>query len=133
MDKLQLTRCYQLLTHDDATGVACSPSASVEWSRRDGDVLSSLSSVADFGRRLLLTGVSPADSAQYVCRASNKIGDARATVLLTVDRTLAYSSLYSISSIIRRLFAQQDLQHLGLSRCCETIVDLIFMLLLRRS
>ena len=62
-----------------------SPSVNIEWSRRDGSVLSMSSSVVDYGRRLLLSAVTPSLSGQYVCHASNKIGDATATVLLTVD------------------------------------------------
>lgn len=59
----------------------------IEWTRRDGSVLSSKASASDFGRRMSLTAVSAADSGQYVCHASNKIGDATATTLLTVDGT----------------------------------------------
>ena len=58
---------------------------SINWARRDGSSLSLSSSVVDFGRRLLLSRVRPNDSGQYVCRASNKIGEATATVLLIVD------------------------------------------------
>ena len=41
--------------------------------------------MVDQGRRLRLSSVTPADSGQYCCRASNKIEDASATILLTVD------------------------------------------------
>ena len=61
---------------------------SIDWTRRDGAALSSTASVVDFGRRLSLTAVSSSVSGQYVCHASNKIGDATATVLLTVDGTI---------------------------------------------
>jgi len=66
---------------------------SISWSRRDAAAgLSSTTSALDHGRRLTLTAVSAADSGQYVCRASNKIGDATATVLLAVDGTTTESN-----------------------------------------
>jgi len=82
----------------------CSPSVSIEWMRRDGAALTSSSSVVDYGRRLYLSQVNAADSGQYVCRASNKIGDATATVLLTVDgikhhHITLYLLTLSVSSI----------------------------------
>ena len=91
--------CTDLLSHSECSSSSSSwrwwwwwcccccysPSVNIEWSRRDNSPLSSSSSVVDYGRRLILTTVTPSDSGQYVCRASNKIGDATATVLLTVD------------------------------------------------
>ena len=80
------TACVALLPVTEYDFAACSPSVSIEWSRRDGAALSSsTASVADYGRVLSLRNVTQTDSGQYVCHASNKIGDATATLLLTVD------------------------------------------------
>lgn len=64
---------------------AAYPSVRIEWSRRDNSTSCWPSDISDYGRRLSIKSVTRAHSGQYVCRASNKVGDATATILLTVD------------------------------------------------
>lgn len=63
---------------------ACSPTPTIKWYRKGGDLPERKVKFENFNKTLLVVGVSEEDAGEYVCMANNHLGSVRHSILVQV-------------------------------------------------
>ena len=88
---------------------ACSPEPSVSFKKRSGSLPLGRHKIRREGTELFIENVQPLDEGDYVCKASNRVGDAEEIIQIAVE-----GSLRDITRLI-------GLQHQNQISVCNTV------------